>query len=169
MRRFVAFAAAVVLLLLASQAVLAQYGPSGSLTVTPSSTKAGDLVAVSGSGCAPSASVQITLGSSSSAPVLLGTAAADVNGGFTRELEVPANAGGAYTVTATCVDPAGSVLSLTAPLEVAPAALPETVTSEPSTATRQGSDALVFAIAGVGIVLMTGVMLLATSRIRSVR
>jgi len=169
MRRFVAFAAAVVLVLLGSQAVLAQYGPSGELTVTPSSTMAGDMVTVAGSGCGANQSVQITLESSSSAPVLIGTAAAGVDGAFARELQTPANASGAYTVTATCMDPTGSVLSLTSAVEIAPTSLPETASSPTTSTGQQGSDALVFAIAGVGIVLMTGVLLLATSRLRTVR
>ena len=190
MRRYVAFAAALLLLLLGSQAVLAQYGPSGPLTVSNANPAAGAQITVSAVGFAPSSPVQITIESSSSAPALLATANTDATGAFSKSVTIPASTAGHYTLSARGTDTSGSVLVLTASIEVAagevagvtspPTSTPPVsdvagVTSPPTSTTpvsdtgRSGSDVLVIAIAGAGIVLMTGILMLVTNKSRSLR
>lgn len=174
MRRYVPFAAALLLLLLGSQAVLALYGAGGALTVSDASPHAGATVTVSAAGFAPSSPVRITIGSSSSAPELLATVDTDVTGAFSNSVTIPASAFGHYTLSATGTDSSGSVLVLTVDIEVVAESVAG-VTSPPTAATptsgmgRSESDALVIAIAGAGIVLMTGILLFITYRSRSLR
>lgn len=169
MRRYVVFAAALLLLLLGSQAVLAQYGPSGQLTVSDANPPAGGQVTISAQGFAPSLPVQITIGSSSSAPQLLATAEADATGSFSESVTIPASASGPYTLSATGTDAAGSVLVLTASIQVTPITAPPTDTTPVTGTSRSESDALVIALAGAGIVLMTGFLLLVPFKRRSLR
>lgn len=174
MRRYVAFAAALLLLLLGSQAVLAQYGPSGPLTVSNANPVAGAQITVSAVGFAPSSPVQITIESSSSAPALLATANTDATGAFSKSVTIPASAAGHYTLSARGTDTSGSVLVLTASIEVAAGEVagvtsPPTSTTPVSDTGRSGSDVLVIAIAGAGIVLMTGILMLVTNKSRSLR
>jgi len=168
-RRFVVIAAVMLLLLLGSQVVVAQYGSSGQLTVSDANPPAGGQVTVSATGFAPSSSVQVTIGSSSTAPELLATVNADVTGALFRTVTIPASASGQYTLSATGTDASSSVLVMSANIEVVALAATPAATAPPSDAGRQGSDALVIAIAGAGIVLMTGVLLLVVYRRRSPR
>jgi len=177
-RRHVALAAALLLLVLGSQAVLAQYGPSGQLTVSDANPPAGAQITVSAEGFAPFAPVRVTIESSSSAPQLLATVHTDGTGAFSGSVTIPASAIGPYSLTAPGTDASGSVFVLTANIEVAaitvtsPAPTPAPTPASPPAPTpaptpapgpgRPGSDALVVAIAGAGIVLITGVLLLLT-------
>ena len=166
MRRSIVFAAALLLLLLGSQAVLAQYGPSGNLTVSNATPSAGGEITVSGEGFAPASPVQITIASS---PQLLATVESDASGAFSATVTIPASLSGQHTISATGTDAAGSVLVLTAVIEVAASTVPPTDTTPLPGSGRTGSDGLVLAIAGAGIALMTGVLLLTTQKRRSLR
>ena len=169
MRRYVVFAAALLLLLLGSQAVLAQYGPGGQLTVSDANPPPGGQITVSAEGFAPSTPVQITIGSASSAPELLATVESDTTGAFSESVTIPASASGPYTLSATGTDAAGSVLVLTATIEVTAVTAPPTDTQPVTGTGRSASDALVIAIAGAGIVLMTGFLLVVTFKRRLLR
>ena len=166
MRRSIVFAAALLLLLLRSQAVLAQYGPGGDLSVSNATPSAGSEITVSGEGFAPTSPVQITIASS---PQLLATVESDASGAFSVTVSIPASLSGQHTISATGTDAAGSVLVLTAVVEVAASTVPPTDTSPLPGTGRSGSDGLVLAIAGAGIVLMTSVLLLTTRTRRSPR
>lgn len=166
MRRLIATSAALLVLLLVSQAVLAQYEPGGSLTLSPSTVLAGGQVTVSGTGFAPASPVQLTIDPD---PAHLATVTTDGAGAFSAEVTIPASLSGEYTIVATGTDSVGSVLALSAVLSVTTSGVPPTSTS-PSSTSRSGSDPMVLAIAGAGIVVMTGlVLLVATRRRRSLR
>ncbi len=167
MRRYVVIAAVTLLLLLESQVVVAQYGSSGQLTVSDANPPAGGQVTVSATGFAPSSPVQITIGSSSSAPVLLATVIADATGAVSGTFTIPASASGQYTLSATGTDTASSVLVMSAGVAIV-AAVATPTSGVLGTTGRPGSDALVIAIAGAGIVLMTGVLLVVVYRRRSI-
>ncbi len=166
-RRHVAISAVLLLLVLGSQAVLAQYGPSGVLTVSDAHPLGGARITASAEGFAPSTAVQITMESVSSAPVLLATTTADASGALSASVMIPTSASGPYTLTATGTDASGSVLVFSANIDVGSAPV-ATFASPPVVGiSRSGSDALVIGVAAAGIVLMTGIILLLTSsRIR---
>jgi len=164
MRRLIAASAALLVMLLVSQAVLAQYQPGGSLALSPSTVAAGGQVTVSGTGFAPASQVQLTIDPD---PSHLATVTTDAEGAFSAEVTIPTSLSGEYTVVATGTDPAGSVLVLSATLTVTASEAPPTTTS-PADTSPSGSDPIVLAIAGAGIVVMTGLVLLyATRRRRS--
>jgi hypothetical protein len=169
MRRYVVFAAALLLLLLGSQAVLAQYGPGGQLTVSDANPPAGGEIVVTAEGFAPATPVQVTITSETSAPELLATVEADAAGAFSESVTIPENASGPYTLSATGTDVAGSVLVLTASIDVVAVTAPPTDTQPVTGTGRSSSDALVIAIAGAGIVLMTGFLLIVTHKRRLLR
>ena len=159
--RFIGAATALLLFLLGSQAVLAQYGTQ-SLVLSSSTVTAGGTVTVSGGGFAGASEVKITI---QSQPVLLATATTAANGNFSVVVTVPTSFSGQHTIVATGTDPAGSLLVLSAPITVA-SSLPQTST-DPQLDRRSGaSDPIVLAGAGAGIVVMTGLLLLAARRSR---
>jgi hypothetical protein len=161
MRRFIAASAALLLLFLISQAVLAQYEPSGSLVLSPTTVTAGGQVNVSGTGFAADSQVQVT---TQPDPELLATGTTDSTGAFSVDVTIPASFSGEYSIVATGVDPNGSVLVLTATLTVTASEVPPT--SQAPGSPIRGSDPIVLAIAGIGIVGMTGLVLLFASRRR---
>jgi hypothetical protein len=163
MRRFIAASAAVLLLLLVSQAVLAQYEPTGPLTLSSTTPTAGGHLTVSGAGFASDSQVQVTI---ESEPVLLATVITDSAGAFTEVVTIPASLSGEHMIIATGTDPAGSVRVLASTVVVAALSAPATSTSAVPATDRQGSDPIVLAIAGAGIVTMTGLLLVLTRRRR---
>jgi titin len=152
------------LLLLLSQAVLAQYEPTGPVTLSSTTPTAGGQLTVSGDGFAPGSQVQVII---ESEPVLLATVTTDAAGSFTVDVTIPTSFSGEHLIVATGIDPAGSVRVLGTTIVVAALQVPPTSTSVVD-ATPQGSDAVVLALAGAGIVAMTGSLLLATRRRGSV-
>jgi hypothetical protein len=159
MRRFAIAATALLLLLFGAQAALAAYGPSGSLTLSSSTSTAGAPLGVSGDGFDPGSNVQVTIHST---PVLLTTVAADGSGNFSVTVTIPAGFVGLHQITATGLDPRQSVLVLQSPINL-------TSTGLPSTDTVMGnatgsSDLAILALSGVGIVLLTAGVLFATRR-----
>ncbi|MGZ5385251.1 MAG: hypothetical protein ACXWH0_14880 [Acidimicrobiia bacterium] len=161
MRRFLAASTALLLMALGSQAVLAQYQPTGTLAVSQVTPTAGGPVTISGSGFAPLSPVQITIESS---PVLLSTITADSTGAFATQVTIPASFAGAHTIFAIGTDSTGSVRVLAAPVSVVGVGPPGEIPSTDAAPNR--SDPFVFALAGAGIVLMTGILLLVTRRRR---
>ena len=169
MKRFLAAAAALLLMTLGSQVVLAQYQVSGTLSCGTAGP--GGDVTVSDGGFAPVSPVQITI---EPTPVLLATVTTDASGAFSTTVSIPAASSGEITISATGTDPAGSVRVLSCTITVIAGEVrgiedvPATNTG-PETALLQGSDPIVFALAGAGIVLMTGLLLLGTRTRRSRR
>lgn len=162
MRRLIAASSAILLALLVSQAVLAQYEPIGPVTLSSTTPTAGGPLTVSGSGFAPNSDVQIIIESD---PILLATVTADGSGAFSVEVTIPASLSGEHLIIATGIDPAGSVRVLGTTVVIAPApTVPATSTGAAPEISRPGSDPVVFAVAGAGIVILTGVLLLATRR-----
>lgn len=113
--RILTVAAAMGLFLVPSVAS-AQYPPAGTdLTLSPSSVVVGGSFSTSGEGCGAGQTVTVRLGSS-----VLGNAIADSEGAFSFTGVVPSGtAVGTYTITSTCLDPAGDSLVLSATLTVA--------------------------------------------------
>jgi hypothetical protein len=159
MRRFSIAATALLLLLFGAQAALAAYGPSGSLTLSSSTSTAGAALGVSGDGFDPGSNVQVTIHST---PVLLTTVAADGSGNFSVTVTIPAGFDGLHQITATGLDPAQSVLVLQSPINLTSTGLPSTDTVL-SNATGS-SDLAILALSGAGIVLLTCGVLFATRR-----
>ena len=157
MRRFLAAAAALLLLGLGSQTVLAQYQPNGTLTLSSGSADPGSEVTVSGTGFAPGSPVQIII---ESASLQLATVTTDSSGAFSNTVTIPATLAGVHTISAIGVDPGGSLRVLSSPI---------TVSAAPATSTALLSDPAIFAIAGAGIVLLAGLLLLGTQLRRSRR
>jgi hypothetical protein len=158
MRRFAIAATAMLLLLFGAQAVLAQYGPNSSLTVTPSNTTPGATVEVSGAGFAPTSSVHITI---ESTPVLLATVTTDSAGAFSDNITIPMGYDGVHHIVATGTDPQDSVLVLQSSILVTSAPSTNAVTQPGD---RGSSDVTILALSGVGIVLLTAGVLLVTRR-----
>jgi hypothetical protein len=159
MRRFAIAATALLLLLFGAQAVLAAYGPSGSLTLSSSTSTAGAAVGVSGDGFDPGSNVQVTIHST---PVLLTTVAADGSGNFSATVTIPAGFDGLHQITATGLDPQQSVLVLQSSINLTSTGLPSTDTVL-SNATGS-SDLAILALSGAGTVLLTAGVLFATRR-----
>jgi hypothetical protein len=158
MRRFAIAATALLLLLFGAQAVLAQYGPNGSLTVTPANTTPGASVDVAGDGFAPSSTVHITI---ESTPVLLATVTADGAGAFTLSITIPMGYDGVHHIVATGTDAQDSVLVLQSSIMVTGAPSTNTLSQ---VGTDGSSDLPILAFSGVGIVLLTAGVLLITRR-----
>lgn len=160
MRRFVAAAGALLLLLLGTQVILAQYTPSGVLAVSTTSPVAGAEVTVTGSGYGSNSEVRITL---EPQPILLATVTTDQSGAFTARVKIPGTATGQHQLVATGVDPSGSVRVLVAAINVTGVTggvlgvtgVPNTAASAPTTNILRSSDSIVLALAGVGIVVLT--------------
>ena len=164
MRRFLAAATALLLLLLGSQAVLAQYDPTGPVGLSDTTVTGGSDVTVTGSGFAPNSEIQLIIESD---PVLLATVTADATGAFSATVTIPPSFSGDHLIVATGVDPAGSLRVLGTAIVVEPTQLPRTNTDLPAVGRASPSDPLVIAGAGVAIVLMTTLLLAATLRRRS--
>jgi hypothetical protein len=159
MRRFALAATALLLLLFGAQAVLAAYGPSGSVTLSSSTSTPGADVDVSGDGFDPGSNVQITIHST---PVLLATVAANGSGHFSTTVTIPAGFDGLHQITATGLDPQQSVLVLQSPITISTSGLPSTNAAVGST--TGSSDFAILALSGAGIVLLTAGVLFATRR-----
>jgi titin len=160
MRRFITAAAATLLVLLAAQVALAQYQPAGTLSLSTTSPAAGASITVSGDGFAPVSEVRITI---ESEPVLLATVTTNAAGAFSVEVNIPRGMSGTHQIVATGIDPQGSVRVLATTIEVRAVGVPDTSTIDPDTTVR-GSDALILAIAGFGIAILTAGLLLAMRR-----
>ena len=160
MRRMIAVATGLLLLVLGTQVALAQYTPAGSLNLSTYQPAAGGTLTASGTGYAPDSNINLTI---ESTPLLLTSATAGASGAFSAQVTIPASYSGQHTLLATGTDPQGSVRVLTATIEVGTATMPPTATL-PGNAPVQGSDGLILAIAAAGIVLLTGVILLVLRR-----
>jgi hypothetical protein len=154
MRRAIAAATGLLLLVLAAQAAIAQYTPTGSLTLSTDHPAPGAIVTVSGTGFAIDSNVYVTL---ESQPLLLATVTANASGDFAVDVTIPASYSGQHTLAATGTDPQGSERVLTSTIQVGAA-------SSPKNAPAQSSDAFVLAIAAAGIVLLTGAIILVMRR-----
>jgi LPXTG-motif cell wall-anchored protein len=115
---------------------------------------------VSGTGFAPTSQVQVTIQSTS---VHLASVTTDTAGSFSVNVAIPESVSGQQIISATGTDPSGSVRVLSATIAVTAAKVPGSVDT---TASQQGFDPIIFAIAGAGIVLVTGLLLLAMRRRR---
>jgi hypothetical protein len=146
----------------AAMLVMAAAAPAAAQTydfnVSPGTVVAGQEVTISGEGCAPFATVNITVTQRSTGTVILtATDETDANGEFTYSFAMPADAApGWYDILATCGDQEfrGEVLvegSSTAP-------------SGGSTApiVRTGSDLNGLGLAGAGLITVGGIILIAT-------
>jgi hypothetical protein len=167
MSRLVSALAAIVLLLLLSQAVLAQYESSGALTLAPQTVKAGGQVTASGGGFKAGSAIQL---STQQDATHLGTATADAQGNFSVTFTVPSTFIGSYDLLATGIDSSGSVRVLSGSLAVA-AEQAQGVTSAPTQSTGNpssdgglGSEPWILALAGGAIVAMTGFFLILAGR-----
>jgi hypothetical protein len=160
MRRFLAISAALLLIALGSQVVLAQYEPTGTLGLSGGNPPPGGQLTVSGDGFAPNSQVLITIESD---PVLLATVTTDASGAFETQVTIPAGFSGAHRIVATGTDPAGSVRVLASAITVQASGVPS-----PSTNTQaaSGTDVVVFILAGVGVLVLTGILLFVTRRRR---
>lgn len=154
MKRFIAAMSAMLLVLLGAQLVLAQYTPNGSLALSTSNPQPGAAVTVAGDGFAPDSEVRVTI---ESTPLLLATTVADGAGAFSVSVTIPADYSGSHRLVATGTDDAGSVRVLASAIVVG---TPATDTLPSGDDPVVGSDPFVLAMAGFGIVIMTGVMLL---------
>lgn len=150
MRRFIGGAAALLIALLATQVVVAQYTPSGSVTVSTATPAAGGEVIATGQGFAAASEVRVTL---ESTPVLLATVTTDQAGSFTARVTIPSGYSGTHQLVATGVDPSGSVRVLVTMLDIK--GVPATDTLAETADTPRGSDAAVLGVAGLGIVGLT--------------
>lgn len=159
MRRFIGGAAALLLILLGTQIVLAQYSPSGPLTVSTITPGPGDEVAVSGDGFAAGTEVRVTLESD---PVLLATVTTDQTGAFAVRVTIPSDVSGAHQLVATGLDPSGSVRALVTAITILSA--PRTDTVDPTTGPLRSSDGIVLGLAGLAIVGLTLVTLYVLKR-----
>lgn len=93
----------------------AEYPPvSGDLSVSTASVSPGGSLDVSGGGCAAGAEVSLAVAGASA-----GSAIADEVGAFSASVQIPSDASGTVDVTATCTDPVGSPLVLSAQVTVA--------------------------------------------------
>ena len=121
-RAFVAAGVMFGALLVAAPAfATTSYPPAtGNLTVSSGTAAAGGAVTVSGSGCAPSTTVDFTVGSASA-----GSTTADASGGFSASVTLPTSASGTVTVNSTCTDPTGGSLVLSANVTIS-GTLPKT-------------------------------------------
>jgi hypothetical protein len=116
MRRSIAAATGLLLLLvLGTQAVLAQYTPAGTLTLSTYSPPAGSTLTVSGTGFAPDSDVHLTI---ESTPLLLARATTDAAGAFSVAVTIPPSYAGHHSIVATGIDPQGSVRVLASTIEV---------------------------------------------------
>jgi hypothetical protein len=158
MKRFIAATSALLLVLLGAQLVLAQYTPSGPLKVSSLNPQPGAAVTVAGDGFAPDSEVRVTI---ESTPVLLATTTADGSGAFSISVTIPAAFSGSHRLVATGTDADGSVRLLATSIIVG---VPATDTLLQSDAPIVGSDPFVLALAGIGIVVMTTLMLFVGGR-----
>lgn len=164
MSRFIAAATGLLLLLLGSQAVLAQYAPAGSLTLSTSSPPAGSTVTVAGTGFQPGSNVNVTI---ESTPQLLATVTTGASGDFSVDVTIPESFSGQHSLVATGMDPQGSVRVLASTIEISSGVLGTQGTPPPDTSPIRGSDGLILAIAAAGIVLLTGALFLVARRARA--
>jgi LPXTG-motif cell wall-anchored protein len=130
----------------------------GQLGENKNSANQGDSVTVSGCGFKSGSSVSIDL---LSTPVHLATVTADANGGINATVTIPKTTpSGQHTLEATGVDPAGKPLVLSASITIGGSgALAKTGTSATAPLTA----------AGVGLVLIGGVAVMAARRRRAAR
>lgn len=111
---FVTAVMAALAALFISAPAWAEYPPaSGSLHVSSGTVAAGKSVSVSGTGCAADSTVTFAVGGTAA-----GSTTADSTGAFSGSVTVPSSASGTVTITATCSDPTGAPLVLTATVTV---------------------------------------------------
>lgn len=154
MKRLIAAMSAMLLVLLGSQLVLAQYTPSGPLELATLNPQPGAVMTVAGDGFASDSEVRVTI---ESTPLLLATTTADGSGTFSVSVTIPADYSGSHRLVATGTDGDGSVRVLATAIIVG---IPATDALPSADVPVVGSDPFVLAVAGFGIVIMTGVMLL---------
>ncbi|WP_426573436.1 hypothetical protein [Aquihabitans sp. McL0605] len=161
--------AAVLVALFAAPAA-AQYD----YTVNPGQVEPGGAVSVSGQGCAPGATVTITMTEGdTTATRALGdvifqtTVVADANGEFTVEFNIPDGTPvGTYTVTSTCGDTV--VGSETIDVVSATTTTPSgTGSGSGGTIVRTGSDLTGLGLVGAGLLTLGGIFLIATKSRRN--
>lgn len=154
MKRFIAAMSAMLLVLLGAQLVLAQYTPNGPLALSTRNPQPGAALTVAGEGFAQASEVRVTI---ESTPLLLATTTADSSGAFSVSVTIPADYSGSHRLVATGTDGDGSVRVLATAITVG---IPATDALPSGDVSVVGSDPIVLAMAGFGIVIMTGVMLL---------
>ena len=152
---------AVVLVGLFATPAAAQY----SIIVSPGTVVQGSEVTVSGTGCQPGETVDVTIDAKAKAKTgrdALGTTVADDDGNFSIDLPIPTDLPtGTYTVTATC----GSVVQSKDISVVAPTDGTTTSTTVPTgTIPRTGSDVTPMALLGAGLLTGGGLLVLATRK-----
>ena len=153
MRRAIAAATGLLLLVLGAQVAIAQYTSAGPLALSTYQTPPGGLVTVSGTGFAIASNVYVTIESNR----LLATVTVNASGNFAVDVTIPASYSGQHTLVATGTDPQGSERVLAAAIQIGSG-------SPPQNAPSRGSDALVLAIAGAGIVVLTGAIIVVMCR-----
>lgn len=149
----------IVLGLLGTQAVYAQYDPAGPLPVSDTTPEPGDPVTVSGSGFDPGSEVKVTIESD---PVLLATVTATASGSFSVDVTIPSSFTGVHTLEATGIAPDGSVRVLATQITIAGGELPDT--SAGQLLKGLSDDTLVLGLAAAGVLLVTGTVLLLARR-----
>jgi len=150
MRRAIAAATGLLLLVLAAQVAIAQYTSAGPLTLSTYQPLPGGILTVSGTGFAIDSIVYVTL---ESQPRLLATVTANASGDFAVVVAIPASYSGQHALLATGIDPSGSERVLASTIQVGSASVPEN-------APTRTSDAFVLAMAAAGIVVLTGAIIL---------
>ncbi len=144
------------LILLPSAASAQHYPPSGgSLGVASSTVSAGGKLAISGNGCASSATVDFAVAGASA-----GSATADSSGAFSGSVTIPSSASGSVDVTATCAGPQGESVVLTATVTVTAAGS--------STLPRTGSSSSFPSVAVALVLLCVGAAFVVATRRRAV-
>jgi len=162
MRKLIAIGTILLMALLFSQVVYAQYGSNGALTLSNYAPLPGETITVSGTGFMTDSDVHITI---QSTPVALRTVTADGAGSFSTTVRVPSGYSGSHEIVATGIAPDASVRVLASTIEVNSVTL-----SNPPTDAIAGSEAAIgthpavtgFAIAGV--LLVTALALVALRR-----
>lgn len=146
------------LVLVTGSAALAAYPPStGSLTLSATTVGPGGSLTASGSGCAPGATVALTIASTSQA---LGSAVANGSGAFSASVTIPSDISlGAHTIKAVCTAADGGELTLSASITAASGS------SSAGGTAGTGTETWPVVLAGVGLVLV-GVVLVVTVRRR---
>lgn len=160
MHKLIFFSTLVVLGVLGTQAVYAQYDPVGPVAVSDTSPEPGDTITVQGSGFDPGSEVKITI---ESEPVLLATTTANLSGAFSADVTLPTSFQGRHTVKATGIAPDGSVRVLATQITIGAGQLPDTSAIEQP---HKGlsDDTLVLGIAAAGVLLVTGTVLFTARR-----
>lgn len=115
----------------------------------------GQVVTVSGHGCAPAGVVTITW--DDSPPTSLGQTTADAGGAWTADVTIPLGTSGSHNIVATCLDPGGQTLTDKTLVQVeATTVLATQVTSGSGPLAFTGLDAQLLVALAVVVLLIGG-------------